>query len=47
MLQIDPCNAENSLKDMARQQDKFFMTENSFHVQGNDKYTVPYSASFS
>ncbi len=38
MLQIDPCNAENSLKDMARQQDKFLRTANSFHVKGNDKY---------
>jgi hypothetical protein len=36
--QIDPCNAENSLEDMAQQQDIFFSTANSFHVKGDDKY---------
>ncbi len=39
MSQIDRSDAENSLEDMARQQDKFLMAPNSFYVKDNDKYT--------
>jgi hypothetical protein len=39
MQQIHPSDAEISLEDMARQQDNFFRTANSFHVKGDDKYT--------
>ncbi len=39
-LQIDLCNAENCLEDMARQHDNCFRTANSFHVKGDDKCTI-------
>ncbi len=37
--QIDPCNVENYLEDIARQQDKFLRTATSFHIKGDDDYT--------
>ncbi len=40
MLQIDPSDAESSFEVMARQQDNFLKTANSFHVKGNDKYAL-------
>ncbi len=41
MQQIDPSDAEIflDLQDMARQQDKFLRTTNSFYVKGDDMYT--------
>ena len=39
MAPIDPQDADNSLKDCARQLDQFVSTANSFHVKGDDKYT--------
>ncbi len=39
MQQSYPCEVENSLKDFARHQDKFWRTVNAFHVDGDEKYT--------
>ncbi len=38
MQPIDPCDAEHSLEDMARQQDNFLRTSNAFpsHVKVDD-----------
>ncbi len=38
MAPIDPQDADNSLEDCARQQDKFVSAANYFHVKGDDKY---------
>ncbi len=40
MALIDLKDADNSLKDCARQLVQFVSTANSFHVKGNDKCTT-------
>jgi hypothetical protein len=40
MALIDPQDIDNSLEDCARKLDQFVSTANSFHVKGDDKYTI-------
>jgi hypothetical protein len=38
MQQIDPCDSEVSLEEMARQQEKVLRTANAIHVGDNDRF---------